>query len=153
MTEQAPPKEPLVLLVEDNLADQEMVRRSFGQAAGRVQLEVVDDGEQALDYLLHRDLYEEPSSSPAPDLILLDLNLPRLNGRELLSQVRSSEQLRHLPIIVLTTSQSEDDVLESYRLGANAFITKPARFDLYLAVVEQICTHWMSTVRLPPKAS
>lgn len=134
------------LLIEDNLADQEMTRRALSRVNPEVELVVVDDGEQAMDYLLRRDVYSDANT---PDLVLLDLNLPRLSGQDLIRQIREHDDLRHLPVIVLTTSHAHEDVVESYRLGANSYLIKPSRFDLFISVMEDITKYWLTLVRLP----
>ncbi len=140
-----------ILLVEDNLADQEMTRRAVARVDASIQLKVVDDGEEGLDYLLRRDVFADAAFSPTPDLVLLDLNLPKLSGKELICRIRQCEQLRHLPLLVMTTSQADEDVLESYRLGCNSYLVKPSRFDQFVTTIEQIVQYWLTTVCRPPK--
>src|SRR5688572_26138786 len=111
-----------ILLIEDNLADQEMTRRALARVDSTIQLVIVDDGEQGMDYLLRRDIYLLPESAPTPDLVMLDLNLPKLSGKEIIGQIRGHDGLRHLPLLVLTTSHADEDVLESYRLGCNSYL-------------------------------
>lgn len=137
-----------VLLVEDNLADQEMTRRALARADSSVHLQIVEDGEQALDYLLRRDMYSS-GAHPAPDFVLIDLNLPRISGKDLIRQVRASEAIRHVPLIVLSTSHADEDVLESYRLGCNSYLIKPSRFDQFISTMEHLIRYWMRAVRLP----
>lgn len=149
MTKAVAINSPTILLIEDNLADQEMTRRALEQANNLIDLQVVEDGEQALDYLLRQDVFSDPQQSPRPHLIFLDLNLPKLSGLEVLRQLRQRPDLSHLPVIVLSTSTDEDDVLESYRHGANAFLSKPARFELFVKAMEEIDRHWFKIVRLP----
>ena len=138
----------MILLIEDNPADQEMTRRALAKANPDVTLEVVDDGEQALDFLLRRDVYAA-DETPVPQLVLLDLNLPKLSGKEIIRSVRGHDQLKHMPLIVLTTSPAEEDILESYRLGCNSYLTKPNRFDEFVGVMQQLTHYWFSSVRLP----
>ena len=137
-----------ILLIEDNPADQEMTRRALARANPQVTLEVVDDGEQALDFLLHRDVYAD-AETPLPQLVLLDLNLPKLSGKDVIRQVRSHDQLTHLPLIVLSTSFADEDVLESYRLGCNSYLIKPNRFDEFVTTMELLTNYWLSSVCLP----
>ena len=141
-----------ILLIEDNLADQEMTRRALARVDGSIQLVIVDDGERALDYLLQRDAYGSNDAAPRPDLVLLDLNLPKLSGKELICCIRREERLRHLPLLVLTTSQAEEDVLESYRLGCNSYLVKPSRFDQFVATIDRVVQYWLATVCRPPKS-
>lgn len=140
-----------ILLVEDNLADQEMTRRALARVDGTIRLAIVDDGEQALDYLLQRDIYSPAESAPRPDLVLLDLNLPKLSGKDLICRIRQQELLRHLPLLVLTTSQADEDVLESYRLGCNSYLVKPSRFDQFVATIDRVVQYWLATVCRPPQ--
>lgn len=138
-------RKPLVLVVEDSLADQEIIRRAFQAADGSCDLVMMMDGESALAHL-------ENANQPAgrrPDLVLLDLNLPNLTGRELLERIRSSAALRHLPVLILTTTQAPREVLECYRLGANCFITKPSAFQDFVDLIRSTCGFWFTTARLP----
>jgi two-component system response regulator len=111
-------------------------------------LEIVHDGEQALDFLLRRDAYRD-IETPTPQLVLLDLNLPKLSGREVIRQIRANEALKHLPLVVFTTSHAEEDVLESYRVGCNSYLLKPNRFDQFVATMKQLTSYWLSAVLLP----
>jgi two-component system response regulator len=139
----------LVLFVEDSPADREIIRRAFGAQGDICDLRTVHDGEAALDFLLNRSRTGE--AGPHPDLILLDLNLPDLSGRELLQRIRAVPELRHIPIVVLTTSHALNDVVECYRLGANSYLTKPNRFDDMVRMVDQTCNYWFRTATLPPE--
>jgi CheY-like chemotaxis protein len=136
-----------VLLVEDDPGDVLMTREAFDEYLHN-RLDVVTDGAAALSYLRHEEPY---GSVPRPDLILLDLNLPRRDGREVLQEVKSDPALQHIPVIVLTTSQAEEDVLRSYQLHANAYVTKPVDFDRFMAVVRAIDEFFVSVVRLPSR--
>ncbi|SDG47671.1 response regulator [Pseudonocardia oroxyli] len=134
-----------VLLVEDDPGDVLMTREAFEEHLHN-RLDVVTDGDAALSYLR----YEEPyTDHPRPDLILLDLNLPRRDGREVLAEIKNDEQLRSIPVIVLTTSQAEEDVLRSYQLHANAYVTKPVDFDGFIEAIKQIDHFFVSVVKLP----
>ena len=137
-----------ILLIEDNPADQEMTRRALARANSNVVLEVVDDGEQAMDLLLRRDIYAT-IEAPLPQLVLLDLNLPKLSGKDVIRQVRGNDQLAHLPLIVLSTSYADEDILESYRLGCNSYLIKPNRFDQFVQTMEHLTSYWLSSVCLP----
>lgn len=141
-----------ILLIEDNLADQEMTRRALARVDASIQLVIVDDGELALDYLLQRDVYSSAEAAPRPDLVLLDLNLPKLSGKDLICRIRQDERLRHVPLLVLTTSQADEDVLESYRLGCNSYLVKPCRFDQFVTTIDRVVQYWLTTVRRPPKS-
>ena len=135
-----------ILLVEDNPVDVMMTREAF--ANGRIcnNLHVVEDGEEAMDFLYRREKY---SSAPQPDVILLDLNLPRKDGREVLTEIKADPSLRHIPIIILTTSESEEDIFRSYELQANCFITKPVDMEQFTRTLECIGDFWFALVQLP----
>ena len=113
----------------------------------------MEDGEEALDYLLRRGKYSDPASSPVPHIVLLDLNLPKLGGREVLARIRQTPDLRRVPVVVLTTSQQEEDVLSSYDVGANSFITKPVHSDQFLKAIHTIEDYWFQIVHLPRGAN
>ena len=115
----------VILLVEDNPADQELIRRAVEEAKIGKELRIVEDGEEALAYLFRRGKYQAPAISPKPDLLLLDLNLPRVDGYQVLEEIRADLKLRSMPVLVLTTSGQEKDIIRSYELGCNSFITKP----------------------------
>jgi CheY-like chemotaxis protein len=134
-----------VLLVEDDPGDVLMTREAFDEYLHN-RLDVVTDGAEALAYLRREDPYADV---PRPDLILLDLNLPRRDGREVLKEVKDDPALRHIPVIVLTTSQAEEDVLRSYQLHANAYVTKPVDFEGFIEAIKQIDHFFVSVVQLP----
>jgi CheY-like chemotaxis protein len=141
------PGEPIeVLLVEDDPGDVLLIREAFDYNKVHNNLNVVNDGEQALAYLRREG---EHAGSQRPDLILLDLNLPRKDGREVLAEVKADAELRTIPVVVLTTSEAEEDVLKSYQLHANAYVTKPVDFERFVAIVRQIDDFFVSVVRLP----
>ena len=146
MNDQAP-RRINVLLVEDDPGDVLMTREAFEENL-RNRLDVVTDGEAALGYLRQQSPYAD---APRPDLILLDLNLPRRDGREVLQEIKADPDLRHIPVIVLTTSQAEEDVLRSYQLHANAYVTKPVDFEGFIEAVRQIDHFFVSVVQLPPE--
>jgi CheY-like chemotaxis protein len=135
-----------VLLVEDDPGDVLLIREAFDFNKVHNNLNVVSDGEQALDYLRGAGDY---AGRTRPDLVLLDLNLPRKDGREVLAEVKSDPDLRTIPIVVLTTSEAEEDVLKSYQLHANAYVTKPVDFERFVSIVRQIDDFFVSVVRLP----
>ncbi|WP_300012244.1 response regulator [Pseudonocardia sp.] len=134
-----------VLLVEDDPGDVLMTREAFDEYLHN-RLDVVTDGADALAYLRNEPPYAD---APRPDLILLDLNLPRRDGREVLEEVKKDPVLQHIPVIVLTTSQAEEDVLRSYQLHANAYVTKPVDFDGFIEAIKQIDHFFVSVVQLP----
>jgi CheY-like chemotaxis protein len=141
----------VILLAEDDRGDQELTRRALEEGRMRNDLRVVEDGEEALAYLYRRGKYRDPATSPRPDLLLLDLNLPRVDGRQVLEKVRSDSKLRPMAVVVLTTSRQEEDILRSYELGCNSFITKPADMDQFIRVIHALEQYWFHTVVLPPK--
>jgi CheY-like chemotaxis protein len=142
-----PAGEPIeVLLVEDDPGDALLIREAFEFNKVHNNLNVVNDGEQALAYLRGEGEY---AGANRPDLVLLDLNLPRKDGREVLAEVKADETLRTIPIVVLTTSEAEEDVLKSYQLHANAYVTKPVDFERFVSIVRQIDDFFVSVVRLP----
>ena len=135
-----------ILLVEDNPADARLTREVFEGGRLSTHLNVVSDGEQALAFLRREGIYE---SAPRPKLVLLDLNLPRKDGREVLEELKADPTLCRIPVIVLTTSAAQTDIMRSYELQANCFITKPLDLDEYFAVVRSIEDFWLATARLP----
>lgn len=137
-----------ILMVEDNPGDVRLTREALKSAKVLHQLNVVGDGEAALDYLYRRPPHE---AATRPDLVLLDLNLPRKDGREVLSTIKGDELLRSIPVVILTTSQAEEDVLRAYSLSANCYVTKPVDFDQFTRIVQAIEEFWMTVVTLPPR--
>ena len=141
------PVQPIeVLLVEDDAGDELMTREAFEDNKIDNRLHVVRDGEEALDFLYQRGGYAD---APRVDLILLDLNLPKYDGRQVLEQIKSDPDLSMVPVVVLTTSAAEEDILRSYRLHANAYVTKPVDVNQFIAAVRQIDDFFLSVVRLP----
>lgn len=136
-----------ILLVEDNEGDVRLTREALKEGRIRNRLHVASDGEQALAFLRREEGYVD---APRPDLVLLDLNLPRLDGRELLSIVKQDPQLKRIPVVVLTSSRAEQDLLRAYDLFANCFISKPVEFEEFISVVRSIENFWLSIVVLPP---
>jgi chemotaxis family two-component system response regulator Rcp1 len=137
-----------ILLVEDTLADVELTLEALEEAKIANEVHVLRDGAEALDYLFRRPGYED---SPRPDLIILDLNLPKRSGHEVLATLKADDKLRRIPVAVLTTSSAEADVMASYDLGANCFLTKPVGVDQFLLAVKSIEEFWVGVVRLPPR--
>ena len=147
MTQPLEPERQIeVLLVEDDPGDVVMTREAFQDYKVRNQLHVVNDGTEAMAFLRQEGEY---AGRPRPDLVLLDLNLPRMDGREVLEAIKSDPELASIPVVVLTTSENEDDVLRSYSLHANAYVTKPVDFERFIEVVRQIDDFFISVVRLP----
>ncbi|MEW1612808.1 MULTISPECIES: response regulator [unclassified Streptomyces] len=144
------PVQPIeVLLVEDDPGDELMTREAFEDNKIRNTLHVVRDGQEALDFLYRRG---EHTDAPRPDLVLLDLNLPKYDGRQVLEQIKGDPELSLIPVVVLTTSSAEEDILRSYKLHANAYVTKPVDLDQFIAAVRQIDEFFVSVVRLPRRA-
>ncbi|MFG1997724.1 response regulator [Spirillospora sp. NPDC048911] len=144
MNDQARPIE--VLLVEDDPGDVLLTTEAFEHNKVQNNLHVVNDGEQAMAFLRREEPY---AGSPRPDLVLLDLNLPRKDGREVLQEIKNDEELRSVPVVVLTTSEADEDILRSYHLHANAYVTKPVDFDQFIRVVRQIDDFFVTVVKLP----
>ena len=137
-----------ILLVEDDPGDVLMTREAFADHKVQNQLHVVTDGAQAMSFLRGEDQY---AGSPRPDLVLLDLNLPKMDGREVLQAIKSDPDLASIPVVVLTTSEAEEDVLGSYSLHANAYVTKPVDFERFISVVREIDDFFVTVVRLPSR--
>jgi CheY-like chemotaxis protein len=135
-----------ILLVEDSPSDTELTIEALAGAKVANRLSTVEDGVQAMEFLRRKGAYAQ---APRPDLILLDLNLPRKDGREVLAEIRADEKLTTIPVVVLTTSQAEKDVLHAYALHANCYITKPVDFKQFLGVVSAIEGFWLTVVKLP----
>ena len=138
-----------VLLVEDSPGDIRLTQEALKDAKMHINLHVARDGEQAMSFLLREGEY---GNAPRPDLILLDLNLPKKDGREVLEEIKESPTLKSIPVVILTTSSSEADILRSYLLHANCYITKPVGLDGFLKVVKSIDNFWLSVVKLPREA-
>lgn len=137
-----------ILLVEDDPGDVLMTREALEEHKVMNNLFVVNNGEDAVSFLTRQG---DHADAPRPDLILLDLNLPRLDGREVLARIKADEELRRIPVVVLTTSQAEEDILRSYDLHANAYVAKPVDFEQFSRVIRQIDEFFISIVRLPPR--
>ncbi|KAA3656414.1 MAG: response regulator [Chloroflexi bacterium] len=137
-----------ILLVEDNLGDIRLTQEALKHTGFKNTLNVVTNGSDALAFLKRRGKF---SSSARPDLILLDLNLPRLNGREVLSKIKSDPKLKRIPVVILTTSSAEDDILQAYNLHANCFVTKSVDLDQFFRVMQKIEEFWQTVAQLPPK--
>ena len=138
-----------ILMVEDNPGDVRLTREALKGGKVLNQLHVVEDGVAALDFLYRRPPHQ---NAPRPDLILLDLNLPKMDGREVLAKIKSDDSLKIIPVVVLTTSQAEEDVLRAYRLSANCYVTKPVDLHQFNRIVQAVEEFWLTIVRLPPRA-
>jgi len=139
-----------ILLVEDSPSDILITREAFAEFKVLNTLHVVEDGVEALAFLKHEGKY---ASAPRPDLILLDLNLPRMNGREVLAKIKADQNMKKIPVVILTTSHAEQDVLQSYDQHANCYIVKPVGFENFVEAMKSIRQFWFSIVTLPPEGS
>ena len=137
-----------ILLVEDNPGDIRLTKEAFKEGKVRNNLNIVEDGEEAMAFLRQEGEY---SDAPRPDLILLDLNLPKKDGREVLLDIKNDQKLRTIPVVILTTSKAEEDILKTYNLHANCYINKPVDFDQFINVIKTIEVFWLSVVMLPPQ--
>jgi len=140
-----------VLLVEDNPADQKLTERAFKKSKQEVNLITVDNGIDAINYLLKIPPFDDINKFRTPDLVLLDINMPGLNGKQTLRRIRNSPNLKFVPVIMLTTSSQENDVLESYKLGANAYITKPQNMPDFQKFIDNLEQFWFEYNQFPPK--
>jgi CheY-like chemotaxis protein len=138
-----------ILLAEDDADDRLLVKEAL--AEGRVvnELRSVEDGEELLDYLRRQGRYTDPEESPRPGLVLLDLNMPRKDGREALREIKSDPDLKRIPVVVMTTSKAEEDILSSYDLGASSYITKPVTFERLVELMKVLGRYWIEFVELP----
>jgi CheY-like chemotaxis protein len=139
-----------ILLVEDSLQDIEITRKAFEKGGMRHELFIARDGREALDFLYHRIEYRDTRKSPRPGMILLDLNLPKVGGLEVLQQIKNDPDLRTIPVIALTASSRAEDVARSYELGVNTYIQKPVEFETFIRVVNAVHEYWFSIATLPP---
>jgi len=140
---------PTILVVDDDPADQFLVQEAMRTANLHYDLRLVSDGDEAIEYLYHRGRYAESRKAPRPDLILLDLNMPRLNGRQVARAIKSDPNFRAIPIVVLTTSRLDQDVEELYQTGVNSYIQKPANFDEFTEALRDLSSYWLGRATLP----
>lgn len=138
-------KHVTVLLIEDNPGDIELIKAGFEDAKMFVDLEVIEDGQEALDYFTREE--------KVPDLVLLDINLPKVSGIEILKEMRKFERYQTIPVVVLTSSEAEEDIARSYTEGANSYVSKPVDFEKFMKVVQSIEDFWLTVVKLPTKVS
>ncbi len=139
-----------ILMADDSEDDRFLARAALKESMVVNDLREVEDGEELMDYLHRRGRYTDPLTSPRPGLILLDLNMPRKNGREALQEIKAEARLRRIPVVVLTTSEDEIDIVQSYDLGVNSFITKPVSFEALVAVMKAFGRYWIEIVAIPP---
>ena len=142
-------KSIVILMADDDYEDRMMVKDAWEESRLCNDLRFVEDGVELMDYLERRGKYTDPSDSPRPGLILLDLNMPKMDGREALQAIKASPNLRLIPVVIMTTSRAEDDIMRSYDVGANSYITKPVSFEGLVQVVRQLETYWFNIVELP----
>jgi len=138
-----------ILLAEDDPDDRLLTRRALEKSGLANTVDTVEDGEELMKYLRHEGEYADAEAAPRPGMILLDLNMPRMDGREALKKIKSDSELRRIPVIVLTTSEAEQDILQSYDLGVNAFVTKPVTFDDLANALQALGEFWFEIVKLP----
>jgi two-component system, chemotaxis family, response regulator Rcp1 len=146
-----PLKEIIILLVEDNPADQQLTLRAFKQGKLNAKINIASDGQEAMDYLLNKEKFQDIDNFKRPDLILLDINMPRKDGKQVLKEIRANSNLKIIPVIMLTTSDHEKDIFDSYILGVNAYISKPAKIADFLNIVSKLEEFWFVLNQLPPK--
>ena len=146
------PKPVTILMADDSSDDRFLAREALRESLVVNDLREVEDGEELMDYLCRRGVYADPASSPRPGLILLDLNMPRKSGREALEEIKEDENLRRIPIVVLTTSEDEADIIASYDLGVSSFITKPVTFERLVEIMKAFGKYWIEIVSIPPCA-
>ena len=139
-----------ILMADDDPDDRLLTAEALRESRLSNDLRFVENGEELLDYLRRRGRWADPSDSPRPGLVLLDLNMPRMDGREALAEIKADPELRRIPVVVLTTSRAEADVMRSYDLGANSFIAKPVTFGGLVDAMRALGRYWMETVELPP---
>jgi len=138
-----------ILMADDDEEDLQMTQEALQESRLGNDLRVTLDGEELMDYLLRRGQYVDPADSPKPGLILLDLNMPKKDGREALAEIKANPELRKIPVIVLTTSRAEEDIFRSYDLGVSSFITKPVTFDGLVVAMKVLAEYWFEIVELP----
>lgn len=139
----------VILLAEDDADDRLLVREALAEGRVLNELRCVEDGEELLDYLRRQGRYADPETSPRPGLVLLDLNMPRKDGREALREIKADPDLRRIPVVVMTTSKAEEDIFRSYDLGASSYITKPVTFERLVELMKVMGRYWFELVELP----
>ena len=142
-----------ILMADDDPEDRLLAREAFQEARLANDLRLVSDGEELMDYLFRRGDFTDPSTSPRPGLILLDLNMPKKDGREALQEIKNNVSFRTIPVIVMTTSKADEDVIRSYDIGANSYITKPVTFEKLVEIMRAIGQYWFEIVELPDRGA
>jgi CheY-like chemotaxis protein len=140
-------------MAEDDPDDRLLIKEAFRENHATDSIHFVKDGVELLDYLRRQDKYSNPGDAPAPDVILLDLNMPRKDGRETLEEIKTDPYLRHIPVVVLTTSNAEEDIMRSYNVGAAGYIIKPVKFSGLVEAIKGLMQYWEQVVRLPAKVT
>lgn len=141
----------IILMADDDDEDRMLARDAFNETRISNILHFVTDGEALLDYLYRRNAFTDLKGTPMPGLILLDLNMPKKDGREALLEIKSNPDFRNIPVVILTTSQAESDIMKTYELGANSYITKPVTFEGLVEIMQSLTTYWFRIVSLPPE--
>ncbi|MFH1288759.1 MAG: response regulator [bacterium] len=131
-----------ILLVEDNPDDIEITKRAFKEAKLLNKLYIVRDGQEAVDFLFHQGVYNDPLNAPKPGLVLLDINMPKMNGTEVLKRIKEDNVLKTIPVVMLTVSKRDEDIVRSYNYGCNSFIQKPVEFDKFVELIKEIGLYW-----------
>lgn len=142
-------KRMTILMADDDADDRMFTREAWEKTSATGKLLFVEDGEELMDYLYRRGTYAQPSRAPRPDLILLDLNMPKVDGREALKTIKTDPRLRQIPVVVLTTSKAEEDIYQIYDLGANSFVSKAVTFDSLVSILNSLGNYWLEVVELP----
>ena len=142
-----------ILMADDDEEDRMMTEEAWKENRLANPLRFVEDGEELMEYLEHRGKYADPADSPSPGLILLDLNMPKKDGREALREIKADTELRQIPVVVLTTSKAEEDIVRSYDMGASSYITKPVTFEGLVTVIRELGKYWFELVELPAPAT
>ncbi len=145
-------KSPTILMAEDDSDDRLLAREAMDESGLAGELRFVENGADLMDYLRQRNQYAVPTTAPRPSLILLDLNMPRKDGREALREIKADPELRKIPVVIFTTSRADSDIGRVYELGANSFISKPTAFEALVKVMKAIGAYWLDVVVLPAKA-
>jgi len=146
-------KPVVFLMADDDPDDRLLINEAFQESLVSNSIYFVEDGVELMDYLRHQGNFSDQASSPTPDLILLDLNMPRKDGREALVEIKSDPRLRYIPVVVLTTYKAEEDIIRSYDIGAASYITKPVTFDGLVNAIKGLGHYWVQIVRLPGKSN
>lgn len=139
----------IILMADDDADDRVMTRDAFDENLIKNPLHFVEDGEEMMDYLYRKGKYEHLKETALPGLILLDLNMPRKDGRQVLEEIKREPRFRHIPVVILTTSKQEEDILKSYQLGCSGFIAKPVRFDGLIDIIRSLRQYWIEIVEIP----